>query len=246
MINFKSKNIAIKNADRITRAANSIYPHISESKNRKKISHFQTINFPNEICYKLSNLGWKNTVKIDKLRYRSGEGIDLFRNIIDMLKNNRIGNCYEESILAQIIGKINGINNIYPSKIFFNRNSSGCQSQLDHVVAIITDKPFKNGYKYNLKKKDAIVIDTWLGITEYIGDYIRRIKTDFIELFPGIPDYEYSRKNIVRMSDNIDQFKQKRKKIFKPDFSFMLHDEGVITDEYVKKLKEEYPELILK
>lgn len=246
MISFKSRNEAIRNADRITRAVNSIYPHISESKSRINIRHFQEIHYPLPICYKFGNLNLKNSNKIDYLRYRSGEGIDAFKNIIDMLKNKKIGNCYEEAILAQIIGKINGIKNIYPAKIFFNKNSSGCQTQLDHVVSIITEKPFKKGYKYNFKNKDAIVIDSWLGITEYIGDYIRRIKTNFIDLFSNIPDFKYSLKGLAERAENINQFRQERKKIFKPDFSFMLHDDDVLPEHYVKILKEEYPELIIK
>ena len=246
MISFKSRDQAIRQADRLTRLAASVYPHVSESKSRMNIRHFQEKHYPLPICYRFGNLNVKNSNKLDALRYRSGDGIDLFRNIIDTLKNHKIGNCYEESVLAQIIGKINGIKNIYPSKIYFNRNSSGCQMQLDHAVAIITDKPFEKGYKYDFRHKDAVIIDPWLGITEYAGDYIRRLKTNFIELFPTIPDFKYTLQNLAKYSENIDRFRKERKKIFKPDFSFMLHQEEVLSDEYTKILKEEYPELIIK
>ena len=246
MISFKSRNEHIREVDRITRMVNTVYPHISESKSRRKINNFCDTHYPLDICYKFNNLCFRNSLKLDNLRYRSGNGIDAFRNIIDMLKNKKIGNCYEESVIAQIIGKINGIKNIYPSKIYFNKNISGYQTQLDHVVAIITDKPFEKEHKYNFKNKDAIVIDSWLGITEYVGNYIRRLKTDFIDMFPNIPDSRYSIKNLAGNSQNINQFKQGRKKIFKPDFSFMLHHEDVLPEEYVEKLKEEYPELVIK
>ena len=246
MITFKSRSQAIKNADRITRAVNSVYPHVSESRSRRKINHFQTKLYPDKVCYKFSNLSWRNSVKLDKLRYRSGEGIDLFKNIIDMLKNNKIGNCYENSVMAQIIGKINGIKNIYPSKIFFNKNSSGHQIQLDHVVAIITDKPFDKGYKYNFKQKDAIVVDPWLGITEYAGDYLKRLKNEFVDIFPSIPNFKYTLKNLEKTSENIEQFNKERRRVFNPDFSFMLHHDEVLPDEYVPKLKEEFPELVFK
>ncbi len=246
MISFKSRNQAIKNADRITRSVSSIYPHISGSRSGIKIRHFQQIHYPLPIYYRFGNLNLKNSNKLNSLRYRSGEGIDLFRNIIDTLKNHKIGNCYEESVLAQIIGKINGIQNIYTSKIYFNRNSSDCQMQLDHAVAIITDKPFVKDRKYDFKHKDAVIIDPWLGITEYAGDYIRRIKTNFINLFPNIPDFTYTLNYLAKYSQNINQFHKERKKIFKPDFSFMLHEEEVLSDEYTKILKKEYPELNFK
>ena len=246
MISFQSRNSAIRQADKITRSVNSIYPHISESKSRININHYQAIKYPHPVCYRFGNLANRNSAKLDNLRYRSGEGVDIFRNIIDMLKNKQIGNCYEKSILAQIIGKINGIKNIYPSKIYFNRNSSGYKMQLDHVVAIITDKPFEQGAKYSFKNKDAIVIDPWLGITEYVGDYLRRIKTNFIDLFPSIPDSKYSLKILAQSSKNIEQFNKGRKELFKPDFLFAQHHEDIFPGEYTNTLKKEYPELILK
>jgi len=246
MISFKSRCEAIRKADRITRKVNSIYPHISESRNRINIKHFQEKYYPLPICYKLSNLNLKNSNKLDSLRYRNGEGIDSFRNIIDMLKNNKIGNCYEESILAQIIGKINGIENIYPSKIFFNRNSSGHQVQLDHVVAIITDKPFNKGSYYNFKNKDAIVVDPWLNITDYVGDYICKLRTNFVNIFPNIPDMKYTINNLPKITKNIKEFNIERKKIFKPDFSFKLHTDDLLSSEDTITLRKEYPELIIK
>ena len=134
MITFKSRCESIRKAERITRAAKSVYPHISESKSRKAINHFLDINYPDPICYKFSKLKFSNSTKLDNLRYRGGMGIDLFRNIIDMLKDKKIGNCYEEAVLAQIIGRINGIKNIYTSKIYFNKNSSGYQTTWSNCV----------------------------------------------------------------------------------------------------------------
>ena len=246
MISFQSRNSAIRQADRITRSVNSIYPHISESKTKKMAEHQQFLNYPDKICYKLGNLKLKNSIKIDTLRYKHREGIDLFRDIIDMLKNHKIGNCYESAVVAEIIGKINGIKNIYPSKIFFNKNSSGYQTQLDHVVAIITDNSFMPDRYYSFKNKDAIIIDPWLGITEFAGDYINKLRTNFVNIFSGIPDYKDTSKFLKRTTNNIEEFKKTQKYMFKPDFSFKLHVNEVLSIEDANTLKNEYPELVIK
>ena len=246
MISFKSRNHAIRQADRITRFANSVYPHVSESKIKKSVEHQQAIKYPDNICYKLGNFKLKKSMELDNLRYKHGQGIDLFRDIINMLKQHKIGNCYESAVVAQIIGKINGINNIYPAKIFFNKNNSKYQTQLDHVVAIITDKSFQPEGYYNFKNNDAIIVDPWLGITEYAGDYINKLRTSFVNIFPAIPDSKYLFKSLRNITNTLEEFNQKRKNMFKPDFSFKLHTDELLSLQDAETLKKEYPELIFK
>jgi len=246
MISFKSRNQAIRQADRITRFTNSVYPHVSESKIKKSVEHQQAIKYPDDICYKLGNFKLKKSMELDNLRYKHGQGIDLFRDIINMLKQHKIGNCYESAVIAQIIGKINGINNIYPSKIFFNKNKSGYQTQLDHVVAIITDKPFKPEGYYNFRNKDAIIVDPWLGVTEYVGDYINKLRTNFVNIFPAIPDSKISFKILKNITNTLEEFKKERKYVFKPDFSFKLHTDELLSLQDAESLKKEFPELIIK
>lgn len=244
MISFKSRNEAIRNADKITRLAHSVYPHISESRVRTSVGHQLLLGNQEKKGYRLSNLVLKNSTKIDALRYKACDGIDLFRNIIDMLKKHKIGNCYENAILAEIIGKINGINNIYPVKIFYNRNSSGAKMQLDHAVSIITDKKLTKNNKYNLCNKDAIVVDPWLGVTEYISDYITRLKNDFHKMFSTIPDDSISLRRILFTAKNPKEFHEAKRGVYKPDFSFMLHEDEQLTINDAEILKKEYPELI--
>ena len=246
MISFKSRNQAIRDADRITRAVNSVYPHISESRIKKSVEHQQALKYPENICFKLGNFKLKKSIKLDNLRYECGQGIDLFRSIINMLKQHKIGNCYESAVVAQIIGKINGISNIYPAKIFFNKNKSGFQTQLDHVVAIITDKSFKPERYYNFKNNDAIIVDPWLGVTEYVGDYVNKLRTNFANTFSGLSDLKYTFKFLKSTTHNIEEFKEVRKCMFKPDFSFKLHTDELLSLEDAEVLKKEFPELILK
>ncbi len=248
MISFKGRNISIINADRITRHVNSAYPHLSESKSILSINHGMNKYAGKQTkTYGLANLKLRLMSKMNNLRYRSGLGIEQFKIIIDNLKNYHLGNCYESAILAQIIGKINGQKNIYPAQIYFTKNSSGKNMQFDHAVAVITDKAFEKDYKYQFKNKDAIIVDPWLGVTEFAGEYINKLRTLYFKMFPGqLSDYSNKMKILALESKTIKEFNQKRKEIFKPEFYFKLHDEEVLSMDDAKILGEEFPELIIK
>lgn len=221
MITFKSRNNAIKQADRITRSISSIYPHISESRTNISIERLVKKHSDNKRkCYQLSNLMFKNSTKLDKLRYRGGFGLEQFRIIISNLKEHKIGNCYEETVLAQIIGKLSGLKNIYPASIYYKQISTNLKKEFDHAVAVITYKPFEKDHKYQFKNKDAIILDPWLGITEFAGDYFTRLKTQFNNMF----------------SHKVQDAKE---------FYLKLHDEEVLPEDDINILKKEYPELIL-
>jgi hypothetical protein len=248
MISFKSKDIAIREADRITRYAHSIYPHVSESRMGNLLDKHIAKNSGNEkICSKLCTTKYKNAMRIDNLRARGGYGIEQFYYIIDMLKNKAFANCYENAVFAQLLGKINGIKNIYPSKMFFTQNSSGRAMDLYHAVAVITDKPFEKDFKYQFKNKDAIIVDSWLGITEYAGEYLNRLRNQFFKSFPNLlSSNEITEKNVAFNSNSVSEYNQKIKKCFKHEFYFKLHDDEVVTDEQVEIIKKDFPELILK
>lgn len=246
MITFEGRQSIIRKADRITRKTNSVYPHLSESKKRIFINQvIQKNSFNQKMCNDLSKLKYKYETKLDNLRFRGGYGIEQFRIIIDNLKNHRIGNCYESAILAQIIGKINGVKNIYPAQIYFTKNSSKVNMQFDHAVAVLTDKPFEKDYKYQFKNKEAIVIDPWLGITDFAGEYFNKLRTQFSKIFPiQLSDDSRKMRLIALESSNLEEFHKKRKECFKPEFYLKLHDDEVLSEEDALILKKDYPELI--
>ena len=116
MITFEGRNNAIIQADKIKRHVSSVYPHVSESKSKIAINKYlkqMNYDFNSDKSRKLLDLRLENSCKINTMRYVLSDGINSLRNIIYTLKNIKIGNCYEEARLAEIIGKINGQDNIY-------------------------------------------------------------------------------------------------------------------------------------
>lgn len=63
--------------------------------------------------------------------------------------------------------------NIYSGKIYAGKGFA------KHEVAFITDKEIKPDKLYRFKNKEAIILDPWLGITDYAGNYFNRIRTNF-------------------------------------------------------------------
>lgn len=246
MISFRSRNLAIRQADRITRGVKSIYPHVSESKKQVFINHKLKEKFDDlKLRYKLCDIKLRNGLQIENLRSTAGTGADYYRNVIQWFKNKKRLNCHEESILAQIIGKINGIKNIYTARIFINKNSSCPEQRLGHIVAVITDIVFEKDKKYKFKNNEAIILDPWLGITEYAGEYFSKLRNEFGHIFPHLISNEKPIPKDITSTKSIKEYNKIRKENFKSDFSLKLVDENLDSEEYVLELKKEHPELIL-
>lgn len=130
------------------------------------------------------------------------------KKLIEQLKQGKkLGNGGEETMLATIIGRMNGQKNIYTGNI----------DGLDHGVSFITNKKVKDGMSMMLKDKDAIIIDPQLGITDYVGNYLSKLKETLNH-----------------------PFKQKTGISIKPV------DNIRISDTQVMGLRTDYPELLIK
>ena len=207
MISFRSRNEHARIADIITRKAHSQYPHISVSRNHYLINKSEVNRFL-----------WGNMDLRDSLRLASHriniemDEKNLYNHIINCMKNG-LGNCSEESKLAELIAKINWQKNVYVGKIFAG---SGFEK---HEVAFITNKKIEPNEKYSFKNKEALIIDPWLGVTEYAGNYFKLIKTNF--------------GNLLGIRGN-------SKPKIQADFS------GKLSTGKINELKNKYPELMIK
>lgn len=216
MISFESRNHILKQPDLIARKAHTVYPHFSTTKMQCACNN----------DYKKRNILDK-TIKnlittLNSLRNKRIDKISELPLIIEGLKNEKVGNCYEEARLAEIIGRINGEKNIYSGRIFFGSPDSK-EKPLDHVVAFITRKKVEPKNMISLKNKEGIIIDPWLGIGDFAGEYFNKIKTVFKPFFERLP---HRTTNIsFRIEPNFDEF---------------------VGEGSIDELKQQFPELIIK
>ena len=152
---------SLKSAEILQRKAKNVYPHISPYELRQRLySQNENISTP------LQKILKKIQIKLDALRLKITQSKYPQKELIENMKHNKIGNGGEEVDLATIIGRLNGQKNIFSGRI----------NGLDHGVAFITGKIVKNGEKLFFKNKDAVIIDPQLGITDYAGNYITKLK----------------------------------------------------------------------
>ena len=135
-----------------------------------------------------------------------------YQYVIESLKKG-LGNCFEESKFAELIAKINGQNNIYSGKIYAGKGFA------KHEVAFITDIKINADKFYRFKNKEAIILDPWLGITDYAENYFTRITKNYGKIL-GIKSYS--------------------KPKLQPDLS------GKISARKLAEYKKNHPELIIK
>ena len=152
---------SLKTVEILQRKAKNVYPHISPYEFEQRL-YRQNENISTPLQKVLTRI----QIKLDALRLKMGQSKYPQKELIENMKQNKIGNGGEEVNLATIIGKLNGQKNIFSGRI----------NGLDHGVAFITGKIVKNGEILFLKNKDAIIIDPQLGITDYAGNYYTKLK----------------------------------------------------------------------
>jgi hypothetical protein len=223
MITFRSRNQDIRTMDKITRAAHGTYPHISPTRvynTLEESGHLDTAKY--NICYKYQNVIMQNR---QNMNYYED---NLNQKAIELIRNLKVGNCFEDSCLAQTIAQINGQNNVYLGVLGFytSRHEQNEKpafndiTDLDHCVAFLTDKDVEIEVGYPYKNKEAIICDPWLGITDYAGNYFKKFQSLVGKMF------------------NIDKFSS--------DIKFCLttfNYSHICKD--VDRLKKLYPELLL-
>lgn len=161
-ISFSSRNKVIRFADDIARIPNRWVPHISSTKYEglKHSNNFKDaiisiesdiVDLRNKQEYKLTFIKWFFVKKI--------------KNIVEPIKNFKIGNCGESTELAAIVARVNGIKNISISSL---RTPSG--EPFDHAVLLVNDKK-------------PYIIDGWLGFADYIPNAIKRYQKEFRNYF---------------------------------------------------------------
>lgn len=203
---FKSRNKTIRFADDIARRVNQCYPRISPTK---------VLSFKNANKFKkfLEDI---TSITNNSLRFFKGEMYDCTESFYDKIKaftspvkHYKLGNCGESAQLAAIVAKTNGIKDCHLAHLC---DANG--EDLDHAVLFVNDKK-------------PYIIDSWLGIADYVPNMINRYKNEYYDIFELEKDDA-----ITFASFSDDEYTD----FLKNDFS----------RKQINKLKKIYPNLFIK
>ena len=245
MITFESNKNMLKSAMLIESKARNTYPHISTYRLRKQIG------YDKETDPKFFSEMKKNYSLARKMIKESG---DFYTAMLFSLREGKVGNCTEDAMLAELLGKINGQTNIYTGNIALSRDGKNVGS-LNHVVAFITEKAVKNNEKNFFKNKDAIIIDPWLGVTDYAGNYFNKLKSIYRKTFMQEKDNRFAtftNDNLAMEflrgeSKNPKDFHKKKKELCPiTALAVVPFINKLLNPETLEAIKESFPELIIK
>lgn len=244
MITFEGRQQLFKNADMIERKARVTYPHISGSK----------LDFRYHEAHHVTKLAFKPlpefiqniALEINKMRHRLSSSLYYHVDLVKEIKNTKVGNCFEDAMLTELIGHINGQSNIHMGNIFVKKQNSRGQKNIGHSVAFITDKNISIDGDYILKNKEAVIIDPWLNIVDFAGNYFTKIRNQYKNYFENLPNQDFLEYLIGADSKNVKEFREYKKNScqhltfsIKPAHSILWYKER---EDYYKSL---LPELVI-
>ena len=244
MITFQANQQTLKSAKLLESRARNTYPHLSTSKIRSQIGYDKPA--PAFLCR--LNKYYKN------LRNMIRESGNYYNAIVYTLSLGKIGNCTEDSMFTELIGRINGQENIYTGCLGIKRDDEPVK-YLDHVVAFVTNKKIKEGQEYFFKNKDAIIIDPWLNTSDFVSDYFTKLKTVYRKRFMNRKDSRFAtftNDNLAMTllseeAKNPNEFKEKKKEYCpKTTLCLIPFDDKSLNNETIECIKENFPELVIK
>lgn len=205
--NFGARSAQIKDAQWVCHKVNSRFAHASSSKlipscnkivkkqhhNKndfhqilsldKLYTYLKTINLDlyKEQDQRLIKFIQNNIWNISEARefclkkYKGHRLADIlpYLNLVEQFK---VGNCYEDSTITEMILNLNGIKNTCTGKLM-------CENKdLDHAVCLVntSEEIFDKNKKLN---KKTIIIDSWLGKTDYANNMLLYYKHACSHLF---------------------------------------------------------------
>ena len=244
MIKIQTNKQIIKSAQLLESRTRNTYPHISTSRFKSRLS----IDSP--VPKFLENLGTQISMRRNIMRNSVGH----YSSIIFGLSEKKVGNCTEDAIFTQLIGLINGQKNIYAGGITLNAGGKG-HKNMNHSVAFITDKSVQRGKVYAFKNKEAVVIDPWLGVADFAGNYFAKLKSIFRKNFMRVNNENYAvfnddslqMESIRKEAKTAKEFNSIRKNEYLSDqIGIVSFASGNINSYEIEQLKEMFPELSIK
>lgn len=228
---FKSRCPQIRDANWVCRTINHNLPHISATKhqarilnylkhNRDIIKYDKTPRNLLEVYDILENVQINDNYKLEKkmadgvknyLKNFAQKRFEISTNtksneldiILHSLENAKLGNCYENSIISELILKLNNINNACCASLYkgLQRMGENSWKDLDHAVCIFN----RDGSNFTGEiTKDTIIIDSWLGKADFAKNMENFYRNEFSQYFNLNFDevFKYKKLNPLNISEN--------------------------------------------
>ena len=244
MITFEGRQQVLKSADMIGRKASGTYQHISGSKLGYR--YHKTYHIKEPSFKPLPEYITKIASKINKMRDKVDSAFYYYSALVKEIKKKKVGNCFEDAVLAELIGHVNGQDNIHMGNIYIKKQNVESEKSIDHAVAFITNKKISKDNSYKLKGKEAIIIDPWLNIVDFAGNYYTKIRNQYREYFENLPNQDFLEYLIGVDSKSVKDYRKCRKNSCQ-HLSFIIKPAHMISwdkerEEYYKSL---FPELVI-
>ena len=244
MITIQGNKQILKTAQKLESRTRNIYPHMSTSKIRKHIGY----DIPDPEFFRTMKKEYSS------MRRMIRESGDIYSSVIYTLSYGRMGNCTEDAMFTELLGKINGQKNIYTGSLGLSKDNKKA-GFLNHVVAFITNEPVQNGKDFYCKNKEAVIIDPWLGITDFAGSYFNKLQTIFRKVFM----YENDKRFVTFYNDDLaaeiirgvtktpEEYNRVKKKVF-PNHQICIVPfvDKSLDRKKINALRIAFPELTIK
>lgn len=197
---FKAKNSVTKDADWVCRTVNTNFPAISTTWLNSNLNPSKKMHFITRIGENIQNARNKN--------YSELMPFNFLKNMLNRIQQNNAGNCYEKATIAELILKINGVNNC--NRI--NLISDNGKRNLNHCVLLVNFD--KQHYYPSLQK--AVIIDPWSGNSGYADIIFKKYATMYNNFFKLKPNenIQFVPRNILYLGEqDINYFKENYPKL---------------------------------
>ncbi len=199
-ISFKSKSSVVKDADWVCRSVNANFPAISTTWLNFNLDTHKKMHFISRIGEDIQKARNKNCSELVPFKF--------FKNMLNQVKQNKAGNCFEKAIIAELILKINGVNNC--NRI--NLVTDNGKRNLNHCVLLVNFD--KQNYYPSLQK--ALIIDPWSGNSGYADIIFKKYENMYNKFFKLKPDenIQFVPRNILDLGEqDINYFKENYPKL---------------------------------
>ncbi len=172
---FKAKSSVLRDADWVCRSVNKIFPTLSSTwlNYNLHIEQGNKLKCIEIIGEKIHNARCNNNSELVPFNF--------FKKMLEQVKKEHVGNCYEKASIAELILRVNGVDNC--DRINFVTNDG--KKNLHHTALLVNLD--KNNYCPSLQK--LIIIDPWVE-TSGFADTVFKKYTNLYNNFFKLKDNE--------------------------------------------------------